>query len=70
MNLEGELLVNTRKALIQMRKKKEKKEQPKEEIDGKPTKKVKTDMHINTLDRLGGEFRDVIRARESKLFLI
>lgn len=27
-------------------------------------------MHVSPLDRLGGEFRDVLRERESKFFLI
>lgn len=28
---------------------------------GEPKKKLKMDTHINALDRLSGEFRDVLR---------
>lgn len=44
--------------------KKEKKE-VEEEVKEEPTKLVKEDFHIGALDRLGGEFRDVIRSRSS-----
>ncbi len=31
----------------------------------KTEKKVKTEVHLSTVDRLSGEFRDVLRERES-----
>ena len=38
---------------------------------GEPKKRVKKeDMYVSSLDRLGGEFRDVVRDRSSKLFNI
>lgn len=57
-----------RKALMERRKKKEKKEEGEEEV--KPRKLLKEDMHVGVMDRLGGEFRDVIRNRGSKTFSI
>ena len=37
---------------------------------GKPAKKAKKDVYINSIDRLSGEFRDVIRDRKSTIFKI
>lgn len=64
LNQEPERLEHLRKALIEKRKKKEKKEEGEE--DPKPRKIVKEDAHLGVMDRLGGEFRDVIRNRDSK----
>lgn len=43
-----------------------------EEVDGlgNPTKRVKMDVHVSAIDRLGGEFRDVLRERERMLFIL
>ena len=69
LNLEGEKLEIMRKILLE-RKRKRKRDRANEGEDkeGKDDlkKKVKTDVHINPLDRLSGEFRDVIRSRSSK----
>ena len=54
-----------RKCLLEKKNKKEKK--PEEEVKGEPRKMVKIDPHINAMDRLTGEFRDVIRQRESNI---
>ena len=36
---------------------------------GNPAKKAKKDVYINSIDRLSGEFRDVIRDRKSTIFI-
>jgi hypothetical protein len=63
LNLEPDRLELMRKALIERRKKKTKPEE--DEEDAKPRKLVKEDAHLGVMDRLSGEFRDVIRTRES-----
>lgn len=57
-----------RRAIIERRKKKEKKEEGEEEA--RPRKLVKEDAHVGVMDRLAGEFRDVIRNRGSKTLSI
>jgi len=73
LNLEGEKLEIMRKILLE-RKRKRKRDRANEGEDkeGKDDlkKKVKTDVHISPLDRLSGEFRDVIRSKNSKCYLI
>jgi hypothetical protein len=68
LNLEPERIELMRRAVIERRKKKEKKEEGDEEV--KPRKLVKEDAHIGAMDRLSGEFRDVIRNRGSRLVSI
>ena len=63
LNLDPEPIEHMRKALIEKRARKERKEH--EEVKEEPTKLVKEDFHMGALDRLGGEFRDVIRSRSS-----
>jgi hypothetical protein len=65
LNLEGKELEFHRKNLLEKRQKKEKKENGDDEVKDELRKKVKLDVHLNSMDRLGDEFRDVIRARNS-----
>jgi predicted RNA-binding protein YlxR (DUF448 family) len=67
LNQEPERLEFLRKALIEKRRKKEKREDGEEEE--KTRKLVKEDFPIGVMDRLGGEFRDVIRHRQSRIAL-
>ena len=60
-----------RKILIERKKKRDRTNEGEDkEAKDELKKKVKTDAHINSLDRLSGEFRDVIRSRSSNPFLI
>jgi hypothetical protein len=69
LNLDGEKIEHLRKSLIEKKKKRERKHDDEDEVKDPLGKKVKTDAHISALDRLGGEFRDVIRARGSNQLL-
>ena len=74
LNLEGSEIEKKKKEILKKQLKKLiEKEGEKTELGniGEPKKRVKKeDMYVSSLDRLGGEFRDVVRDRSSKLFLI
>lgn len=59
-----------RKILIERKKKRDRVQEGDGDEKDELKKKVKTDVHLNSLDRLSGEFRDVIRSRNSNYLLI
>jgi hypothetical protein len=64
LSLDGAELERKRVDLLEKNLKAKKPTEENIEVLGEPIKKRKLDVHLNTIERLDGEFRDVIRERQ------